>query len=153
MASRGDLVYETSSGAERQKWSISRASVDSWLAAKGRIDDRRHRPHAASAQDDDLRQQLEHMVELYRHVQEERDRLTDEVAALREVALQLRARNEAVSAAEAHQAQAASLYLDAAHAQAQAAEALRRGLSAQDDALGQFLVTGTPKGGWHREPG
>jgi len=39
------------------------------------------------------------------------------VAALSEVALQIRARNEAVSAAEAHQARAANHLFDAARAQ------------------------------------
>ena len=82
------------------------------------------------------------MTRLYQHMQADRDRLSNEVAALRTLAMQLRIRNDAVSEAESHQAQAARLWLEAAQAQARAADALRRGITAQDDALGQFLVPG-----------
>jgi excisionase family DNA binding protein len=144
MAARGELVHRTTSGQERQKWAISRDSAQSWLAANGRIDERRHSRKAASAQDADVRQQLASMTQQYRYLQADHDRLSEEVAVLRAVALQLRARNAAVSEAESHQAEAAKLLLDATRAQARATEALRRGLSAQDDALGQFLVPGPP---------
>jgi hypothetical protein len=53
-------------------------------------------------------------------------------------------RNDAITEAESYQAQAAKLLLDAAHAQSQATDALRRGLSAQDNALGRFLVPVPP---------
>ena len=145
MAARGELVHRTTSGQERQKWSISRDSAQSWLAANGRIDERRHnRRQAAPAQDAEVRQQLASMTQKYRYLQADHDRLSDEVVVLRAVALQLRARNTAISEAESYQAEAAKLLLDAARAQARATEALRRGLSAQDDALGQFLVPGPP---------
>jgi excisionase family DNA binding protein len=142
MASRGELVHQVTRGRRRQKWMISRESAQSWLAAHGRIDDRRHRRWPASIQDDDARQQLANMTQLYQHMQADRDRLSNEVAALRTLAMQLRIRNAAVSEAESHQAQAARLWLEAAQAQARAADALRRGITAQDDALGQFLVPG-----------
>ena len=82
------------------------------------------------------------MTQLYQHMHADRDRLSNEVAALRTLAMQLRIRNDAVSEAESQQAQAARLLLEAAQAQARAADALRRGITAQDDALGQFLVPG-----------
>jgi excisionase family DNA binding protein len=145
MAARGELVHRITRVRTRQKWAISRDSVRAWLAANGRIDDRRHKHHAGPAQDADVREQLASMTQQYRHVQADRDRLGDEVAALRTVALHLRARNDAVREAEAYQAEAAKLLLDAARAQSRAAEALRRGLAAQDDAIGQFLVPG-PQG-------
>lgn len=145
LAARGELVHRITSGRERQKWAISRESVLAWLTTNGRIVDRRHKHHAVPAQDADVREQLASMTQQYRHVQADRDRLGNEVAVLRTVALQLRARNDAVREAEAYQAEAARLLLDAAHAQGRAAEALRRGLAAQDDAIGQFLVPG-PQG-------
>ena len=145
MAARGELVHRITGGQERQRWAISRDSAQSWLATNGRIDDRRHRRHAVPTQDADVHQQLASMTQQYRYLQADHDRLSDEVAVLRTVALQLRARNDAVSEAESYQAEAAKLLLDAARAQARATEALRRGLSAQDDALGQFLVPGPPR--------
>jgi hypothetical protein len=84
------------------------------------------------------------VIQQVQYLQADRDRLSDEVAVLRAVALQLRARNTAVSEAESHQAEASRLQLEATRAQARATEALRRGLSAGDDALGQFLVPGPP---------
>jgi excisionase family DNA binding protein len=144
MAARGELMHRTTSGQERQRWAISHDAAESWLAANGRIDERRGRRHSIPVQDTDVRQQLTTMTQQYRSVQAERDRLRDEVAVLRAVALQLRARNDAVSEAESYQAEAAKLLLDAARAQAQATAALRRGLSAQDDALGQYLEPGVP---------
>lgn len=146
MAARGELVHQITDGRERQRWTISRMSAQSWLAANGRIDDRRNRRHAGPTQDADVHRVLDSVRHQLQHMQADRDRLSDEVAALRVVALQLRARNEAVSDAESYQAKAARLLLDAAQAQALAAEALRRGLSAQDEALGQFLVPGPPRG-------
>jgi hypothetical protein len=145
MAARGDLVHRVSPRHKRLKWSISRESAQSWLALNGRIEDRRLARQVDLAKHDDLRQQLAAATLQCRHLEAERDRLSDEVAALRAVALQLRARNEAVTEAESHQAQATQLLLDAAQAQVRGASALRRGLSAQDDALGQFLVPGLPR--------
>jgi hypothetical protein len=144
MAERGELECRVTSGRERQKWAISHDSAQAWLAANGRIDERRHKRHAALAQDADIRQQLASVVQQVQYLQADRDRLSDEVAVLRAVALQLRARNAAVSEAESHQAEASRLQLEATRAQARATEALRRGLSAGDDALGQFLVPGPP---------
>jgi excisionase family DNA binding protein len=144
MAARGELIHRNTSGQKRQKWAISRDSARSWLATNGRVDERRHNRQVATAQDADARQQLASMMQQYQYLQADRDRLSDEVAVLRAVALQLRARNTAVSEAESHQAEASKLLLEATRAQARATEALRRGLSAQDDALGQFLVPGPP---------
>lgn len=144
MAARGDLEYRTVRGHERAKWTISRGSVESWLAANGRIDRRRRGRESAPAGGDDGLGRLESMEQQNRYLQADRDRLRDEVVTLRAVALQLRARNDAITEAESYQAQAAKLLLDAARAQSQAADALRRGLEAQDNALGQFLVPGPP---------
>jgi hypothetical protein len=144
MAARGDLEYRAVRGSERARWTISRDSAESWLASNGRIDRRRRDRQTVPTGDDDLLARLENMEQQYRYLRADRDRLSDEVAALRAVALQLRARNEAIGEAESYQAQAAKLLLDAARAQSQAADALRRGLSAQDNALGQFLVPGLP---------
>ena len=105
---------------------ISRESAQSWLAAHGRIDDRRRGRWTVPTQDDDVRQQLANMTQLYQHMRADRDRLSNEVA-LRTLAMQLRIRNDAVSEAESQQAQAARLLLEAAQAQARAADALRRG--------------------------
>ena len=146
MAGRGDLVHRITDGRERRRWAISRDSAQSWLAAHGRVNDRRSYRRTAVTHDADFHQVLGTVVQELRHMEADRDRLSNEVAVLRAVALQLRARNEAISQAESYQAQASKLLLDAAQAQALAAEALRRGLSAQDDALGQFLVPGPPRG-------
>lgn len=144
MAARGDLEYRTVRGNERTRWAISRDSAESWLASSGRFDRRRRSRQTAPIGDDDLLRRLESMEQQHRYLQADRDRLSDEVATLRAVALQLRARNDAITEAESYQAQAAKLLLDAARAQSQAADALRRGLSAQDNAVGQFLVPGLP---------
>lgn len=155
MAVRGDLEYRTVRGNERARWTISRASVESRLAANGRMDRRRRSRQGAPIENDEGLGRLESSMEQhYQDLQADRDRLRDEVAALRAVALQLRARNDAITEAESYQAQAAKLLLDAARAQSQATDALRRGLSAQDHALGQFLVPGLPSDDLqHRTPG
>lgn len=143
LALRGDLEYQTTLVRDRMRWKISRESTEAWLASNGRIDERRlARRLRRSTADSDLAQQLARVMRDNEHLQAERDRLVNEVATLRAVTLQLRARNDASVAAEAHQAEANQHLLDAAQAQARAADALRRGLAAQDDALGQFLIPG-----------
>jgi len=144
MAERGELVYRAIPGPRRAKWKISRDSAQSWLEAHGRVDDRRGAYRAEQVPEGDLRQLLVSVTQQHRQVEAERDRLSDEVATLRVVAMQLRIRNEAVREAEEHHARATQLALDLAQAQTQAADALRRGMAAQDEAIGQFLVPGPP---------
>src|SRR5690242_19036627 len=79
MAARGELAYQVTSGQERQKWAISHASVQAWLAANGRIDERRNNRHAAPAQDADVRQQLASVMQQIQYLQADRDRLSNEV--------------------------------------------------------------------------
>jgi regulator of replication initiation timing len=145
MGVRGELVHRTTPGHERRRWEISRESAEAWLAEHGRIDDRRHAGRLRSTQSVELSSQLVSTVRENQHLRAERDRLLDENAALRVIALQLRARNEATALAEAQQAEAVRHLLEAAQAQARATDALRHGLSAQDDALGEFLIPGSPQ--------
>lgn len=143
MAARGELEHTRTPGGTRASWRVSGRSVDRWLAAYGRVSDRldrgkrtgEHGKATGARRPDDIEQEL-------RRTRSARDALSGEVATLRGVALQLRARNEAIADAEAHQAKAGRLLAQAFEEQAAAADQLRRGLAAQDDALGQFLVPG-----------
>lgn len=145
LATRGELVYEATLVNDRNRWRISRDSAEAWLAANGRIDQRRlARRLRRSATESELAQQLASLLQAYQQLQAERDRLADEVVTLQGVALQLRARNDATVEAEAHQAESNQHLLNALQAQVRAAEAQRRGLASQDDALGQFLISRPP---------
>lgn len=132
MALRGELVCRRVEGSQRTSWRILEESVRRRLADEGRVDSaRRVRPSGTPGGAD-----LETM-------RRSMDALRDEVATLREVALQLRARNDAVAAADAHQGRAAALLTEALREQGLAADRLREALAAQDAALGQFLVPGS----------
>jgi hypothetical protein len=67
---------------------------------RGRIDDRRGAYRAEQAPEEDLRQLLVSVTQQYRQVEAERNRLSDTVAILRAVAMQLRIRNDAVKSLE-----------------------------------------------------
>lgn len=132
MALRGELECRRVDGRQRASWRILEESVHRRLADGGRVDGaRKATPSGISDQVD---------VEAMRR---SADALRDEVATLREVALQLRARNDAVAAADAHQGRAAALLTEALREQGLAADRLRAALAAQDAALGQFLVPGS----------
>src|SRR5690348_11673263 len=119
LAIRGELVYEATLVHDRNRWRISRESAEAWLASNGRIDERRLARRLRRARtEEDLAQQLASVMQAYQQLQAERDRLVDEVVTLRAVALQLRARNDATVAAEAHQAEANQHLLNAVQAQA-----------------------------------
>lgn len=132
MALRGELECRRVEGGQRASWRILEESVHRRLAESGRVDRaRKVAPRGISDQ-----------VEV-EAIRRSRDALRDEIATLREVALQLRARNDAVAAADAHQGRAAALLTEALREQGLAAERLRAALDAQDAALGQFLVPGS----------
>lgn len=131
LALEGVLDCKITPRPRRQRWSISEHSVHAYLAQHGRIDLRRRKRTAPASSD-----------ALVAAIRLERDRLRDENAALRDVALRLRVRNDAVATAEAHQARAAELLLRGLTEQASAAAHLRRAIAEQDEALGQFLTPG-----------
>lgn len=131
LANKGHLVSQVSPRVHRQRWLVSEGSTHEYLLQHGRFDERRRGRLTATAPASDA------------EAQDELGRLRGEVVALRDVALRLRARNEAVAAAEAHQARSAELLVGALDEQAKAVAQLRRALGEQDDALGQLLTPGT----------
>jgi excisionase family DNA binding protein len=126
LAAAGQLTCRTETRPARRRWLISEESALRWLAENGRIDERRQQASRADGGDGYA----------------EMARLRDDNAVLRDVTLRLRARNDAVSAAEAHQARAVELLGQAMAEQAAAAAQLRLALTEQDDALGQLLTPG-----------
>jgi excisionase family DNA binding protein len=145
LCDRGELACQRTPVLERTRWRVSRDSVDVWLRTNGRIDERRlAKQLQRKATETGLAQDLVTLIRENQQLKAERDRLGSEVATLRAVAIQLRARNDAVTDAAIHQAEAVQHLLSAAQAYARSEDALRRGLTAQDDAIGQFLVPGPP---------
>lgn len=134
MAEGGELEHRISPRSKRRHWLISEASAHAWVAAHGRIDDRRRRTATATAPPA--------VAAELAATRRERDRLLDDNVSLRDVALRLRARNEAIANAEARQARASQLLIEALAEQAQAANELRTAITQQDDALGQLLTPG-----------
>lgn len=128
LAAAGVLTCRTEVRPQRRRWVISEESALRWVSENGRIDERRQQA-ASTAGPSSV-------------AQAEIARLRDDNAVLRDVGLRLRARNEAVAAAEAHQARAAELLGEAVAQQAAAAAQLRQALGEQDDAIGQLLTPG-----------
>lgn len=128
LAASNQLICQTEVRPQRRRWLISEESALRWVAANGRIDERLQQAGSTAGPSADAQAEIA--------------RLRDDIAVLRHVALRLRARNEAVAAAEAHQARAVELLNEAVAQQAAAAAQLRQALGEQDDALGQLLTPG-----------
>jgi hypothetical protein len=145
MADRGELKYRKTRVRQRSKWWISKESVQARLNQYGRVREQ-GRVHSTDQppSEADLRQLLDTVQRAHQEMTSDRDRLRDEVANLREVVLRLRARDAAITEADSYRARAEQATRDLAEARRMEAEALRRGLNEADEALGQFLIPGSP---------
>ena len=114
MALRGDLHYQIQARPQRQRWLISLVSVLGELDRRGRFDDRRVARIDERAGRAELRYQLAEARRQLRSSEAERNRLSEEVEKFREVALLMRARNEATERAGELAARGTQLALELA---------------------------------------
>lgn len=156
LVNSGQLTGVVQDRNVRRRWRIDAASVEAYLAERGRVDERRAaRLTISAAQQGEITRLADEIAALrsalrgrptpveHSRVVAQNEQQRAELGALRDVVLRLRARADAVEEAERQNAAAVEHLSAAVTAQANAAAALRRALGQADEALGQLLIPDT----------